>query len=422
MTKADGNLWQTTVQEQIATSPLSGDVTADLVIAGGGYTGCSAALHAASAGLSVRLLEAETIGHGGSGRNVGLVNAGLWTPPEAIAKLLGETAGARLSSILASAPELVFSLIDRHAIECEPVRSGTLHCAHSPAGLKDIQERHRQLVAQGAPVRLLPAEETRQRTGSGRFHGALHDARAGTVQPLSYCLGLARAAQTAGAQLHERSPVLRADYDNGTWRLKTKQGSVSAKHLLVATNAYFSELKGIEPPQSIPISFFQMATTPLGHNLRQEILPGGEGCWDTATVMSSFRKEKEGRLIVGAMGSLDDFGGGSHRAWARRKLRALYPQAGEQPFEHAWFGRIAMTSDHLPKILRIGPNCYAVFGYSGRGIGPGTVFGRAIARAVAGEGEAAFPVEARDAHSERFIGVKQRYYELGVTLAHIAAR
>ena len=418
----EGSLWRATAQEHVETSPLAGDETADLVVIGGGYTGCSAALHAALKGMSVRLLEAETIGHGGSGRNVGLVNAGLWTPPEGIAEILGEEAGARLSTVLASAPDLVFSLIDRHAIECESIRSGTLHCAHSPAGLNDLRERYRQLSAQGAPVKLLSAQETAQRTGSDQFHGALHDARAGTIQPLAYCRGLARAAQTAGAHLHEQSRVASVSSDGNSWRVETKQGVVTAKHLLLATNAYFDGLKGIAPPQSIPLCFFQMATAPLGHNVRHKILQGGEGGWDTAAVMSSFRKDRAGRVIIGAMGSLDAFGGVLHRGWARRKLRALFPEAGDQPFEHAWFGKIAMTGDHLPKILRIGPNGYAVFGYSGRGIGPGTVFGRAVAEAFTGAGEDAFPVEARDAHTERFTGLKRRFYALGATLAHAIGR
>ncbi|MEL6318146.1 MAG: FAD-dependent oxidoreductase, partial [Pseudomonadota bacterium] len=104
MHEPNGNLWRATAEARAPAPPLEGAATADLAIVGGGFTGCSAALHAAEAGLSVRLLEAETIGHGGSGRNAGLVNAGLWTPPEGIAAILGAEEGARLTTALAGAP------------------------------------------------------------------------------------------------------------------------------------------------------------------------------------------------------------------------------------------------------------------------------------------------------------------------------
>ncbi|HKJ60501.1 MAG TPA: FAD-dependent oxidoreductase, partial [Hyphomicrobiales bacterium] len=202
------NLWQETAEEQARYAPLEGDVATDLVIIGGGFTGCSAALHAAGEGAAVRLIEAETIGYGGSGRNVGLVNAGLWMPPEEVVATIGKAAGDRLNTLLAGAPDLVFSLIGQHGIACKAKRAGTLHCAHSPAGFRNLQDRYRQQKALNAPVSLLDAEKTAERTGSPAFYGSLHDARAGTIQPLDYCRGLARAAVEAGAFLNEHSPAI----------------------------------------------------------------------------------------------------------------------------------------------------------------------------------------------------------------------
>ncbi|MCP4486717.1 MAG: FAD-binding oxidoreductase [Gammaproteobacteria bacterium] len=151
------SLWQASSKETINTDPLDENITTDLVIIGGGYTGCSAALHAAKSGMDVQLLEADTIGFGGSGRNVGLVNAGLWLPPLEVENIMGEKSGTKLNTLLAKAPDLVFSLIERYQIQCDSVRSGTLHCAHSRKGFVDLQSRYKQLTDRGAPVSLLGA-------------------------------------------------------------------------------------------------------------------------------------------------------------------------------------------------------------------------------------------------------------------------
>lgn len=415
------NLWQETARETAAYAPLDAEAQADLVIIGGGFTGCSAALHAAGQGASVRLVEAETIGYGGSGRNVGLVNAGLWTPPEKIVASLGREAGDRLNSLLGGAPELVFSLIEEHAISCEARRAGTLHCAHSRSGLADLRDRYRQLRALDAPVTLLSAGETRERTGSKIYYGALHDARAGTIQPLAYCRGLARAASKAGAVLHEQSQALSIAREGSQWIVTTPGGTIRAQALLLATNAYHQGATGLPAPQSVPVAYFQMATRPLGDNLRGAVLPGGEGCWDTARVMSSFRMDDAGRLIIGGCGSLDHGGGEVHRAWAARKLAALFPDLRNEPLEYSWFGNIAMTSDHLPRILRLGERAFAIFGYSGRGIGPGTVFGKHAASACLGANYDALPIPPIDAHSEPLARARSGFYELGIALTHLVS-
>ncbi len=414
------NLWQATCREQVPTSAQEGQVSADLVVVGGGFTGCSAALKAAELGMRVCLLEADTMGKGGSGRNVGLVNAGLWTPPDQVEKQMGHEAGEKLNAALAGAPGLVFSLIEKHWINCEPVRNGTLHCAHSASGLKELNSRFRQLESRGAPVTMLDGPQTAARTGSPRFNGAVHDSRAGTIQPLAYCAGLARAAQQSGAMIHTNSAVTHIDRHNDAWHAHTAKGVVTAKYLLMATNAYHVDVKGIAPPAYVPIHFFQMATMPMDVDGRSGILPDLEGCWDTATVMSSFRRDEEGRLLIGAVGSLNHSAASIHRDWARKKLARLFPQLGDIPLEYAWCGRIAMTSDHLPKIVRPGPDALMIYGYSGRGIGPGTVFGSRAVSAFATGNEDLLPLRPVESHLETRIGLKAAYYETGACLAHIA--
>jgi len=382
---------------------------------GGGYTGLSAALAAAERGAEVVVLEAERVGHGGSGRNVGLVNAGLWLPPDAVAGRLGQGPGEALNATLATAPDRVFGRIAEYDIACEPQRAGTLHLAHAAGGVKDLRRRADQAQARGVPVALLDAEETARRTGSTRFHGALFDPRAGTIQPLAYARGLARAAAEAGARIFEQSAVIAAEYHGGQWVLRTDGGKLRAHRLLMATNAYHRPMDGTRLPDLPVVNFFQIATKPLGNNIGGDILPGGEGCWDTGMVMTSLRRDAAGRVILGGMGT----GGQIHEGWARRKLAHLLPRLADAPLEHVWAGRIAMTGDHLPRILRLGPGGLAVFGYSGRGIAPGTVFGEAAARALLAGDETGLPVAAVDSHGEAMAALRTLGFEMAARMVHL---
>lgn len=179
------NLWHATAPAAPQTGPLATDITVDVAVIGGGFTGLSAALHLAEKGVSVAIVEARMIGFGGSGRNVGLVNAGMWTKPEDLIATLGAKVGTWLLTELGDGPSLVYHLVEKHGIACEAVRNGTLHLAVGGEGMKDIQDRERQWKTFGAPVEVVNADRATSLTGAAGFAGALLDRRAGTIQPLA---------------------------------------------------------------------------------------------------------------------------------------------------------------------------------------------------------------------------------------------
>jgi glycine/D-amino acid oxidase-like deaminating enzyme len=414
-------LWEMTAPPAPDTARLTGAVQADVVIVGGGFTGLSAALHLAERGTRVVLLEGAEIGYGGSGRNVGLVNAGMWVMPDELPGVLGEVHGSRLLELLGNAPRTVFGLVEKHGIDCEANSAGTLHCAVGRSGLAELAQRAEQWARRGAPVRLLDAAETAAKVGTDAYAGALLDLRAGTIQPLAYVRGLARAAIASGASIFTESPVTGAERAGGRWTVTTTGGSVTADWVIVATNAYtvapWQEVRA----ELVHLPYFNFATTPLSPELQAKILPERQGAWDTKEVLSSFRFDRRGRLVFGSVGALRGTGTGIHRAWARRALKRLFPAIGEVEFEAEWYGKIGMTADNLPRFHRLAENVIGFSGYNGRGIAPGTVFGRTLAELVSGEiTERDLPLPVTDPAAQSFRAARESYYELGAQVAHFA--
>ncbi len=409
------SLWDNSAEERAVSAQMSADIDTDLAIIGGGFTGLSTALHAAEKGVDCHVFEARQIGFGGSGRNVGLVNAALWLPPQTVREKLGETYGPRFIGKFGQGPELVFSLIEKHQIRCEATREGTIHAAHSPEGLKDLQGRHAEWQRLGKPVDLLNREEVSKLIGSDAFHGGLVDRRCGTINPMGYCRGLARAAIAAGAKISTGVNATRIVRDGERWKIETDRGTVTANKIVLGTNAYTDTLWPDLKRVFTMIHYFQLATKPLGPSAAH-ILPGGQGLWDTGKIMFSIRRDAFDRLVVGSMGTVIGRAhkGLSHR-WARKQIARIFPDLGPVEFEEAWHGQIAMTPDHLPRIYELDRNVYTAIGYNGRGITTGTIFGEALADLANGMDPKELPLPMTDLKTVSSAPIMSRVYQMAFT-------
>lgn len=405
------SMWDISSPESAGYAPLDGDANTDVAIVGGGYTGCSTALHLAGHNVSSIILEAEDVGYGGSGRNAGLLNAGLWLPPEQVLDVLGKQAGSHLVDLLGAGPQYVFSLIEKYQIRCEATRNGTIHAAHAPSGMADLTNRYNQWHKLGAPVELLDRQQARDKIGSSAFHGGLLDRRAGTINPMGYARGLARAAVSAGARLHTGTRVTSLDRADDKWRLTTPTGIVTADYVVLATNAYTDELWPGLNQAFTPIHYFQFASEPLTGG-DDRILHERQGLWDTGTVMMSARRDAHGRLIIGSMGKLMGGEDGLSRRWAGKAVKRYFPELGDVKWEKAWHGRIAFTKDHVPRVHKLAENLYTAIAYNGRGISPGTVFGASIADAIAGRDDSKLAMPLSDLSPEAFRALREAGYEL----------
>lgn len=226
--KARISLWDMSSADISVSTPMERDFETDVAIVGGGFTGLSTALHLATQGVECHVLEANKVGHGGSGRNCGLVNPGVWIPPQNVLRSLGQAQGEKFLRAMGEAPEYVFLLIEKYGIDCEASRSGTIHAAHSPSGYRELTERAAEWKRLGAPVELLDRDLAEKAIGSPHFYGGLLDHRAGSVNPMGYARGLAKAAVTEGVPLHTGVKVTALKRDGNKWVLETTQGRVRA--------------------------------------------------------------------------------------------------------------------------------------------------------------------------------------------------
>ncbi len=416
MPKQDAiSLWNASAQESDYRALMNADSVVDVAIVGGGFTGLSTALHCAERDLSSHVLEAKQIGFGGSGRNVGLVNAGIWLPPKDVQERLGSSFGSRFLKTFGDGPDMVFSLIEKHQIRCEVTKTGTIHAAHSMKGFADLESRWKEWDAMGEPVDLLDREAASKLIGSNAFYGGLVDHRAGTINPMGYCRGLARAAMGAGAKISTGVTVQALRKDGGLWRVETDYGVVTAKHVVLGTNAYTDALWPSLKRVFTPIRFFQLATKPLSRDAAH-ILAGRQGLWDTGQIMFSLRRDAFDRLIIGSMGKVvgDAASGLSHR-WARKQLARIFPELGDVEFEEAWHGQIAMTPDHLPRIYNLDENLYTAIGYNGRGITTGTIFGRSMSQLLTGMSPEDLPMPMTSLKTVSSAPIMSRLYEAAFT-------
>jgi glycine/D-amino acid oxidase-like deaminating enzyme len=414
-------LWERTAPPPPFTAPLSGDASADVLVIGAGYTGLSTALHLAEAGVSVALLEAEGVGFGASGRNTGLLNAGLWLTPHEVVARMGSDRGGRILAALGDGPRLVVDLVGKHGIECELETSGTLHCAVGAAGAAEVRERAAQWTELGAPVEALDAEATAAKVGTSAFAGSLWDHRAGTVQPLSYARGLARAALAAGARIFTSTRVTGFEHQAAGWIARARDGSVRADWLILATNGYTEGLAPEIRGEFVLLPYFNLATPPLPPELIADILPERQGSWNTLALPTSIRRDRTGRLLIGSVGAPRAGGSLIHRQWAERELSRVFPKLAGVGFESGWHGVLGMTNDHLPRLHALGVNGLSISGCNGRGIAPGTVYGRALAEHILGRlALEELPLQPTSPAPIALRAAREIFYEAGAQIGHAA--
>ncbi|WP_066453134.1 NAD(P)/FAD-dependent oxidoreductase [Castellaniella caeni] len=387
------SLWKATSTENFTSATLDGPCDAEVVIVGAGYTGLSTALHLAEKGISTVVLEAEQPGWGASGRNGGQVIPGLKHDPGELIRRLGAL-GEEVARFAGEAADVVFDLIQKYDIQCDPVRQGWIQSAPSESVLRLVRKRCEEWAQRGADVALLSKAEVEQRIGSGPSAGGWIDRRAGSVQPLAYAFGLARAARSKGARIFGQARVERLEKRDGQWYAHTCNGpTVKAPKVLIATNAYTDDIWPGLHKTILGAQSFLVATPPLRGDARR-ILQGGEVTSDSRRLLIYCRRDRDGRLVLGGRGPTRTPTDTSQWAHVEKALELMFPGLKGTDYEYRWQGRIAITADFMPHVHVPEPGLVIALGYNGRGVAMATAMGKLIASFLATEGNAqiAFPV------------------------------
>jgi glycine/D-amino acid oxidase-like deaminating enzyme len=386
------SLWAATAPSAPDCPALSGDRSVELCVVGGGFTGLSAAYHAAKAGAEVALVEAAEPGWGAAGRNGGQVIPGFKLDPDDLERRFGADRGQRMVDFSSRAPDLVFDLVAKHGIDCAARREGWVQAVHGRAALRVEEDRVRQWQARGAALEMLDRDQIAALLGTREYIAGLFDPRGGWLQPLAYARGLARAAQSAGASLHGLSPATCIDRSANGWKIATPSGSLTAKQVLICTNAYTNKLWPRLARSLIPVTSFQVATEPLSDVLRSRILPKGHVGSDTRRLLNYFCMTPEGRFVMGGRGHVRENERRDLYAHIIASMHRLYPETSRARLDYFWSGRVAVTLDHLPKICELGPGIWSGGGYNGRGVAMATAMGQLLARCAAGASRDSLPL------------------------------
>ena len=359
----------------------------DVVVIGGGYAGVTAARELARRGVAVTLLEARTLGWGASTRNGGIVHGGYkWSAGQLI-KRYGQDTGRALYQETLDSYQLVKQLIAEEGIDCEFREVGHLELAYAPAHAGELEHARESFASVGVRSKVVPRERIHEEIGSDAYFGALVVEGSGLVHPGRYFVGLASAADRAGADLHEGLRAKRITKVDGGFDVETERGSIRARDVFVATNGYTDGVVPSLRRRVIPIGSYIIASEPLPEALAHELSPKGRAFFDTKNFLYYWHVSADRRMVFGGRASFMPTTIDRTAAILWRGLLEVHPQMAGHRIEYAWGGNVGFTFDRMPHVGRTKDGVTYAMGCCGTGVALMTNLGTKVGAWLAG-GEA----------------------------------
>lgn len=371
--------WRETVSNPLSAAALSGDVTCDLAIIGGGFTGLWSAVKAAEMFPDARivLLEGGKLGDAASGRNGGFCAPSI---SHGVSNAVNRWPGEAETLIRLGRQNLdeLERDLERYDIDCEFERSGKLNVAATPWQVDGLRAMQAAYARFGIETEFLEGVALDERFRTPKYNAGLFEPNYALVNPAKLVDGLARAAMKLGVAIYENSLVTALRNEAGDVRLTTADGIVDAKQVILATNAAVPLLKRLRFT-IIPIWDYTLMSEPLNEDQLESIgWQGRYGIADSGNQFHYFRKTADNRILWGGYDAIYNFGSRRDPHLHDRtesyetlegNFREAFPALGDIGFSHRW-GGIIDTSARLTAFTGTamqGRVSYAM-GFTGQGV------------------------------------------------------
>ncbi|WP_281214261.1 NAD(P)/FAD-dependent oxidoreductase [Shewanella insulae] len=384
--------WATTVSRPELLPALHGRIQTDVAIVGGGFTGLLTAYYLASEfNIEARVLEANQIGFGASGRNAGFVLKGSGRMGYSqMAKKWGMETTKGIYNEFSNAVRRVQLLIEQHDIACDPQPNGYLKIAHNAKAYSTLKGAASFIAEHlGDDAQFLsPCELKESYMDNHQAYGALRLNDGFGVNPLKLCLGYKRMVQSLGVALYEDSCVKEWLKEGIHHRLITDKGELIAKQVVSAGNAYTP--KRFNPAvdnRYLPILSNIIVTAPLSRaQLKATGLKTHQVVMDTRRLKYYYRLLSDNRLLFGGRGAISGANASDPRYGERLKsaMADCFPALADIAIDHNWTGWIAAALDDMPHVYSQGDMGYSL-GYCGSGVAFSAQAAYRLAQHIAGE-------------------------------------
>lgn len=357
------SFWLATTEYQ-ENPPLQGDLSTDVLIIGGGFSGMSSAYHIKQAdpGTDVIVLEAEVTGYGASGRNGGFAMTVFGVSLTVTHMLHGAGKAREAYAYMVDAVEYLDRLVRTHQLQCDYERSGFLRAATTPGYVRRIQHEMELAARIGlSGIDWWDKTKTQDAVHSPLFMGGWWEPRCALVHPAKLVRELKRIAEEAGAHVYEHTPVEKLERTRTGIRAYTRYGRVDAQKVVFATNAWTHLFPWVRRKQ-VPAWTYMVATEPLSAAQWEAI--GWEhrmGIEDARNLIHYFRPSPDGRLLMGGGPVILSFGDNMDKddhppTWRHLEtfIHMLFPQLEGVHITHRWGGPFSATLDLVPALGYVG--------------------------------------------------------------------
>lgn len=376
-----------TLTDRTERPALSGDITCDTVVIGGGLAGLTTALQLSRGGQKVVVLEAKSIGFGASGRNGGFVSAGYATDVEQISGIAGREAAHRLYLMSIEGVDFVRDSISGLSIAgADPVDGVTSVMRYDDGdGLRTYATEARQKY--GQDLEYLDTARVRQELKSTRYFHGVRDRKAFHIHPLNYLRGLAAEIERLGGVICENSNAIATELNAGNKTVRTAGGTVTARTVVFSTGGYTDQLSPRLRRAMLPIATYVMVSEEAPELIATAITTR-DGIGDNRRAGDYYRLVDGGkRLLWGGRITTRaaSMSGLVHEL--RREMTGTYPQLHDLKTELAWSGLMAYARHLMPQIGEMQPGVWHCTAFGGHGLNTTAIGGKVVAEGILGESE-----------------------------------